>query len=249
MSIARRAAVVLALSGTTAVFGLGSAARAAPTGTISDVHALTTGQVSATFTTSHDVVDPDGYAGWYPFAVAAPAGQPCDAGSQPVIYVGDWQRTPGSQRQTKAFAIAPNETICLYTEHGGLDTVVATYVWVPPPPAPPPAESGPPPSAGSPAPTEPAPAPVGPASPAPQAPLYLTLPEARRVVRHALVRRFGPRFTAGRNYRRSCRHLADIQVRCRVTWDWQRYHYAGTLTVLESRYGYSTKRAIRRTPS
>jgi hypothetical protein len=166
-----------------------------------------------------------------------------------VIYAGEWQGHSGSRRETKAFSIAPNQTICLYTEHGGLDTLVATYVWVPSA-IPPPSDSGAPAPAGSPAPSEPAPAPGGtPVAPASPAPLYLTLAEARRVVRLALTRTFGPRFTDGRSYRRECLHLADIEVRCRVSWSWRRYQYAGTLTVQESRYGYSTKRAIRRTRS
>jgi hypothetical protein len=87
MSTARRAATVLVASSAMAVFGPGSTARAAPTGTITDVHALSNGQVVATFTANHDVVDPDGYAGWYPFAVDAPPGQPCEA-SQRVLRVG-----------------------------------------------------------------------------------------------------------------------------------------------------------------
>jgi hypothetical protein len=251
MTIARRATTVLAASSAMAVFGLASAAGAAPTGTITDVHAVSTGQVVATFSTSHDVVDRDGYAGWYPFASDAPPGQPCDAGSQPVIYVGDWQRDPGSQRQTKTFTIAPNHTMCLYTEHGGLDTVVATHVWVPPAP-PAPSDSAPAPVVPPPgsSPTAPAPtdAPVTPASPSPAPPRYLTLTEARRVLRKTLGASFGPRFTSGRNYQRACLHLSDTRVRCRVAWDWQRYHYAGTLTILEGPSSYSTSKAIRRTP-
>jgi hypothetical protein len=251
MSIARHATAVLAVASAMAVFGLGSAARAAPTGTITDVHALSTGQVSATFYTSHDVVDPDGYAGWYPFAVDAPPGAACDAGSQVVIYVGPWQPESGSQRQTKAFSMAPNHTMCLYTEHGGLDTVVATYVWVPPPP---PSEPVPAPAVAPPA-QPPAPPgqgpapPVAPASPPPGAPRYLTLTEARRVLRETLGRSFGLHFTNGRNYHRACLHLSDTRVRCRVSWDWLRYHYAGTLTIREGRSGYTTTKTIRRTRS
>jgi hypothetical protein len=245
MPIARRAATVLAASSAMAVFGPGSTARAAPTGTITDVHALSNGQVVATFTANHDVVDPDGYAGWYPFAVDAPPGQPCEA-SQRVIYAGDWQRDPGSVQQTKTFIMAPNHTMCLYTEHGGLDTVVATYVWVPPAP-PVPSDSAPA-SGSTPAATAPTDAPVTPASPPPAPARYLTLPEARQVLRKALGAGFGPRFTSGRNYRRACLHLSGTQVRCRVSWDWQRYHYAGTLTILEGASSYTTSKSIRRTP-
>jgi hypothetical protein len=253
MSIARRATAALAVSSAVAVFGLGSAARAAPTGAITDVHALSTGQVSATFTTSHDVIDADGYAGWYPFAVDAPPGEACDPGAQAVIYVGPWQPESGAQRQTKAFSLAPNHTICLYTEHGGLDTLVATHVWVPPPP-PAPSEPGAapavPPPAPSPAPPAQGPAaPVAPASPPPKAPRYLTLSEARRVLREALGGIFGLHFTNGRNYHRGCLHLSDTRVRCQVSWDWLRYHYAGTLIIREGRTGYTTSRTIRRTRS
>jgi hypothetical protein len=228
-----------------AVLGLGSAARAAPTGAITDVHALSTGQIAATFYTSHDVIDADGYAGWYPFAVDAPPGEACDAYSQVVIYVGQWQADPGWQRETKAFSMAPNHTICLYTEHGGLDTLVATHVWVPPPP---PAPSEP---VGAPAVPPPAspPAPPEQGPPPPEAPRYLTLTEARRVLREALGRIFGLRFTNGRNYHRACLHLSDTRVRCQVSWDWRRYHYAGALIIRETASGYTTSKTIRRTRS
>jgi hypothetical protein len=250
MPIARHATAVLAASSAITVLGLASSARAAPTGAITDVHALGPGQVAATFSTSHDVVDPDGYAGWYPFAVDAPPGVACDAYSQPVIYVGPWQPDSGSQRETKAFSMAPNHTICLYTEHGGLDTLVASQVWVPPAPPVPaePAPSPPVPPPPPPTPTTPA-APVAPASGPAQTPNRLTLDEARRVVRQTLRRTFGLRFTDGRNYHRGCRHLSETRVRCRVSWDWRRRHYAGVLIVGETASGYTTSRSIHRTRS
>lgn len=58
--------------------------------------------------------------------------------------------------------------------------------------------------------------------------------EAAGVVRHALWKRFGNRFSGRRGYHRSCGRISRIRVRCRVTWRTSKRSYRGRVTVWTS---------------
>ncbi len=59
----------------------------------------------------------------------------------------------------------------------------------------------------------------------------LSLREARRHVAVALRRRFGRRFTTGRDYRASCRRRSELRVRCSVRWALRQRRYRGSVTI------------------
>lgn len=59
----------------------------------------------------------------------------------------------------------------------------------------------------------------------------LSLGEARRHVAVALRRRFGRRFTTGRDYRASCRRRSEHRVHCFVRWELRQRRYRGSVTI------------------
>lgn len=62
----------------------------------------------------------------------------------------------------------------------------------------------------------------------------LSKSQAARVVRHALWKRYGSRYTARRGYQRSCGRISRTRVRCRVSWTTSKSRYRGKVTVWTS---------------
>ena len=60
----------------------------------------------------------------------------------------------------------------------------------------------------------------------------LSVREAQGVVRSALRRRYGRRFTRGRGYRRACSRQSLLRARCRVSWRYGSSSYRGTVSVV-----------------
>lgn len=60
----------------------------------------------------------------------------------------------------------------------------------------------------------------------------LSVREAQGVVRSALRRRYGRRFTRGRGYRRSCSRQSLLRARCWVSWRYGSSSYRGTVSVV-----------------
>jgi len=191
----------------------------ANSGSITDVHPSLDGTtVYATYTTSFDVCDTNGFCGWYPHAWQVPAAQTCFVDNSHLTYVGDYQDASGTQTGTDYFYPSFNPTrICLYASNGSQEYFIADYVYGP---------AAPPPVA--PAPVAPTPAPT----PAPVSRVMapLTIAEGRSLLSGVLQKRYGRRF-ARSSLKRACYRLTRAKVRCRVSWRKSPYKYSGRVTM------------------
>jgi hypothetical protein len=199
-----------------------AAAMASPTGTITVGGRISTGQLTGDFYSASDVVASYGWAYWYPSATLAAPGEPCVAGSSNVVYVGEvlaggWQRSG-----TQAF-YADAGTLCLWV-HADVDYLVAQAA-VPPKYTPPPPTTT---TTSTPTTTT-------------RTGIYLTLDEAKTVLRRVLRREYGSHFTNGHDYTRTCYKrvgaIATTAV-CTVKWIWRQWRYRGTVVIRETADGY-----------
>jgi hypothetical protein len=200
----KRTAAGLALLAT---FLIAPAVAHADSGKIAEVHANPDGTVQATYTTTSTTCDPDGFCGWYPHARQVPADQPCgDWQVDHLTYVGDVKDDPGTQAGSDFFyPLATSVRICLYINAAdGTEPLVAEYVYNPAAPG----GSAPPPT-----------------------PATLSLSAARKALPGLLAHRYHGKFAHRKHFKRNCSQLALDKVRCTVRWDWQRFRYAGKVTL------------------
>jgi hypothetical protein len=184
---------------------------AAYSGSITNVHPSPDGfTVSATYTTTFDQCDEDGFCGWYPHAWQVPASQACAPGGEHFTYVGDYHEGPATETATDDFFPDYEPArICLYVSApDDSEILIAEYLYRP---------------VGA------APTPTG--TPAPTAGIRpMTVKKARSLVPGALRERYGRRFSRS-TLRRACHRLTSKKVRCRVSWRKGKYAYRGTITL------------------
>jgi hypothetical protein len=103
-------------------------------GSISKVHAIPGGRVSATYTTTFSLCTSSGYCGWYAHALQLPAARACTVDTSHLTYVGDSHATSGSETKTATFspAFTGGIRLCLYARQGGTEHLVAQTVFTPP---------------------------------------------------------------------------------------------------------------------
>jgi hypothetical protein len=198
-------------------------AMASPSGTITLGGRISTGQLTASFYSTSDVVASYGWAYWFPYATRAAPGEPCIAGSSAVVYTGEVQQGGWQNSGTQAIYADAGTTICLWVD-ADIEYLVATAA-VPYPPPPPP----------------PAPAPTTTPTTTTRTGVYLTLDEAKAVLRRVLRREYGGHFTNGHDYTRTCYKrvgaIATTAV-CTVRWVWRQWRYRGTVVIRETADGY-----------
>lgn len=189
-------------------------------GSIHNVHTVSGGRVSATYTTNFSICAASGSCSWYPHAWQIPASRSCSVDKSHLTYVGTVHTTSGTETKTATFtpAFSGSSRLCLYAYQAGTEHLVAQAVF-----------------------TRKAPA-----------SRQLTLTRARTLVRRALTRRFGVRFSRGFGYQRSCSRRSTLRVRCTVAWRYSADRYRGTVTVWvdspSSTHAHYSIRIIRRRP-
>jgi hypothetical protein len=231
--VARQMLRLMIVVGLLAVGLAGTAS--AKSGSISNVHQVSSdGLASADYSTKFSSADcdPDGYCGWFPYAVELPASASCPAsgnGVPSVIYVGNFDLSPGTQLATETFyPNEPSNRLCLYITHAGDDTFLAEAVYnasVAPPPAPP----------SPPGPTS------GPTVTTPVAVAPLGIVEARIVAREALNHRFGRTYARGKAKKLACTVISDQRAKCRYGFTSRHYRYSGHVTVFKDNTGTEGK--------
>jgi hypothetical protein len=140
----------LALAGVGAVLASGllaSSALASPTGSITVGPRISTGQLTAQFSATSDLVDDSGFGferSWFAKATLAAPGESCIASSSAVKYVGRFMDGPGSDNSDTEAFYADAGTLCLWVSAGDDNYLVATAAVAPEPapaPAPTPTDS------------------------------------------------------------------------------------------------------------
>ncbi|QEC46920.1 hypothetical protein FSW04_04495 [Baekduia soli] len=102
-------------------------------GSIGNVHVISGGRVSATYTTTFSLCTASGYCGWYAHAWQLPASQPCSEDTSHLTYVGDLHSTSGTETETDTFspAFSGRIRLCLYARQASVEHLVAEAVFAP----------------------------------------------------------------------------------------------------------------------
>ena len=242
-AMSRSARPIIGLLAALAALALPASALA-DSGSITNVQRIDDGTAQATFTATSDYCGANGYCGFFAYARAVPAEQPCAVGSGRAIWVSDdVSTTSGTQTGTERFTLADNAPLrlCLFLfQAGDREYPVAETVFDP--------------AAGTaPASTVPAASVALVRAPAPGSGAAaarlrtLSLKTARSEAAKALRAKYGRAYRSGRSRRTTCRRASRTQFRCAVSWRYRTRRYRGTVTLTSTATSKVTRRiAVRR---
>jgi hypothetical protein len=221
------------------------AAAHADAGAITAVQKVDDSTARATFSATSTFCGANGYCGFFAYARAVPASEPCAVGAGRAVWVSDDVATvAGTQTGTDTFPLvdAAPLRLCLFLfQAGDREYAVAETVFDP--------------AAGSAGQAPPSSVPAG------SAPLIaaaapsraatrrtLSARTARSEVAKALRARYGRAYRSGRSRKTTCRRRSATVMRCSVSWRYGARRYRGTVTVTSTASGRFTRKiAVRRT--
>jgi hypothetical protein len=223
------------------------ASASADAGSITAVQKLDDTTARATFTATSSFCGANGYCGFFSYARAVPASEPCAVGSGRAVWVSDDVATAaGTQTGTETFPLtdAAPVRLCLFLfQAGDREYAVAETVFDPAAGTAPPS-TVPPGSAAQVASGTPRP---GSLTAATRRARTLSLKTARSEAARALRARYGRAYRSGKARKTSCRRRSRTVMRCSVAWRYKNRRYRGTVTLTSTVSGkVSRKLSVRR---